>query len=177
MRRFLQHLGSPRLKPLVVLDLPVADLYRDHWSITGRAVPDAETPDEAVYLPGRNLLLLVKAAIWCQLSAVDALALAPLRSNPFDDATDDFFRSFESLVNRGPMGRIRIMRPFGQLSKLDVMKLGRKHPLNLTFSCISPSGDLHCGVCNKCAERQEAFRLLGESDPTHYASASTATFK
>jgi 7-cyano-7-deazaguanine synthase len=42
-------------------------------------------------------------------------------------------------------------------------------PLELTFSCIAPAGSLHCGQCNKCAERQRAFRLSSMPDPTRYA--------
>ena len=41
------------------------------------------------------------------------------------------------------------------------MALGRGLPLELTFSCISPLRGLHCGHCNKCAERQAAFRDAG----------------
>jgi len=40
----------------------------------------------------------------------------------------------------------------------------------LTFSCIAPVDGLHCGRCNKCAERAAAFRLTGTDDPTPYAS-------
>ncbi|HEV3138836.1 MAG TPA: 7-cyano-7-deazaguanine synthase, partial [Pirellulales bacterium] len=47
-RRFLQAIPSPSLKALVVLKLPLADVYVDHWSITGRGVPRADEPDEAV---------------------------------------------------------------------------------------------------------------------------------
>lgn len=172
LRRFLEAVGGSRKRPLVVLDMPVADLYGDHWSMTGHDVPGKDTSDEAVYLPGRNLLLLVKAATWCQLNNIDTLALAPLRSNPFADATADFFTIFESLVNRGPPGRVRIVRPFAEMSKLEVMKLGRDFPLELTFSCIAAKDGLHCGGCNKCAERQEAFQLIGVVDPTSYATAT-----
>ena len=54
-------------------------------------VPGADTPDEAVYLPGRNALLAIKAALWCQLHDIDVLAVATLKSNPFDDASASFF--------------------------------------------------------------------------------------
>src|SRR5260221_5234218 len=47
-----------------VLSLPMADLYGRHWSTSGRGVPGARSRDEAVYLPGRNLVLTVKAAIF-----------------------------------------------------------------------------------------------------------------
>src|SRR5260370_42443833 len=65
LKRFLQALSSPPLQPLTILDLPVADLYGVHWSLTGRGVPGADSPDEAVCLPGRSVLLLAKAVLWC----------------------------------------------------------------------------------------------------------------
>ncbi|HEY5599987.1 MAG TPA: 7-cyano-7-deazaguanine synthase, partial [Candidatus Manganitrophaceae bacterium] len=50
------------------------------------------------------------------------------------------------------------------------LERGRGLPLELTFSCIAPKGRLHCGRCNKCAERIRAFRSSGFSDPTRYGS-------
>jgi 7-cyano-7-deazaguanine synthase len=50
------------------------------------------------------------------------------------------------------------------------MQLGRDMPLELTFSCIDPVDGLHCGRCNKCAERQKAFRSIDLEDPTRYGS-------
>src|SRR5262245_13821048 len=82
LRRFLRALASRKLKPLTILDVPVADLYGRHWSLTGRGVPDGDTPDEAVFLPGRNVLLLGKALLWCHLHDVPAVALGALASNP-----------------------------------------------------------------------------------------------
>jgi 7-cyano-7-deazaguanine synthase len=168
-RRFLAALRCPHLAELVTLEMPVADLYRNHWSVTGRQVPDANSPDEAVYLPGRNALLVIKAALWCQLHGIRELALAPLSSNPFADATDDFFESFEATLNLAGDGTVRISRPFGHLHKRDVMLLGRDMPLELTLSCIAPVQGEHCGQCNKCAERRTAFQSAGMRDPTQYA--------
>ncbi len=64
-RRFLRAIGQSRLAALVELQMPLADLYDDHWSVTGRDVPGADEPDERVYVPGHNPLLLVKARVWC----------------------------------------------------------------------------------------------------------------
>jgi len=169
LRRFLAAVGRRQLAPLVTLELPLADVYGAHWSTTGEAVPDAASPDAAVYLPGRNALLLIKAVLWCQLHAIDELALAPLRSNPFPDATDAFFDEYQAALNRATGGRLRIVRPFAKLTKRQVMELGRDCPLELTFSCIDPQHGIHCGRCNKCAERREAFRAAGMTDPTQYA--------
>jgi 7-cyano-7-deazaguanine synthase len=158
-----------RLRQLVVLELPLSDLYTDHWSITGQNIPGAASPDEAVYLPGRNALLMVKAALWCQLHGIRQLALGVLGTSPFADATAEFFEALQSALNCNQDGPICLLRPFDGMDKGQVMKLGHDLPLEHTFSCIAPQGGLHCGQCNKCAERQAAFALLGRTDPTPYA--------
>jgi 7-cyano-7-deazaguanine synthase len=161
---------GPRLAPLVVLEMPVNDLYGDHWGLTGAAPPDRSTPDEAMYLPGRNPLLLLKVMLWCSLHGIPSVALASLRSNPFADATANFFESFATAIENATGAAVRILRPFEQLNKREVLQLGRTYPLELAFSCIAPSGDRHCGQCNKCGERQAAFRMAGLPDRTRYAT-------
>lgn len=173
-RRFLVALDEPRLEDLVVLQMPLADLYDDHWSITGRAVPRAHEPDQNVYLPGHNPLLLIKAQVWCRLHGVGHLALGALGSNPFSDATEDFFRQFEAAMDRAISGHVELIRPLAHLSKRQVMQLGRRLPLEWTFSCLSPTGGRHCGDCNKCAERQQAFLAAEMTDPTIYAAQAAA---
>jgi 7-cyano-7-deazaguanine synthase len=171
LHRFLAALPAAVL-PLHVLDLPVGDLYDgSHWSVSGAAVPDAASPDEAVYLPGRNVLLLAKAMLWCHLHGVPAVALGTLGSNPFPDATPEFFAAFADCVNRAVGGAVRVLRPFAGLHKTEVMHRGRDLPLHLTFSCIRPVDGRHCGACNKCAERRRAFADAGMSDRTPYDGA------
>jgi 7-cyano-7-deazaguanine synthase len=172
--RLLARLAGPNLRPLVTFEMPLADIYADHWSVTGRAVPDHRTPDESVYLPGRNALLLIKAAVWCELNGISELALAPLGSNPFADATPEFFRDFQAAINRATGAKLSIIRPFADMHKRDVMALGHDLPLELTFSCIAPVDGRHCGACNKCAERREAFRIAGLPDRTPYATGELA---
>ena len=167
-RRFLAALARPRLAELKILSVPLADLYDGHWSLTGRATPDRDSPDEAVYLPGRNPLLLVKAAVWCRTQQIERIAMATLAGNPFADATDDFFAPFERAMSLALSGPIHIERPFGKMTKRQVMLLGRNLPLEFSFSCIAPREGRHCGVCNKCFERQKAFRSAEMLDPTDY---------
>lgn len=166
---FLAAVRNTRLDPLVVLDMPVGDLYGDHWSTLGRGTPGSASPDDAVYLPGRNPLLLVKPLVWCAAHGIDGLALAVLNSNPFADATPDFFAAFASAMALATGHPVEVARPFESLSKKEVMRLGGGLPLELTFSCIAPKNGKHCGQCNKCAERAAAFQLAGLRDPTSYA--------
>jgi 7-cyano-7-deazaguanine synthase len=168
LRRFLAAVDGRALRPLHVLDMPARDLYGDHWSLTGRGVPGADTPDAAVFLPGRNVLLLSKAMLWCHLNGVAELLLAPLEANPFPDATPAFFAAYEAAVNQAVGGRVRVRQPYRGLHKTDVLRRGRGLPLGLTFSCIRPVDGRHCGACNKCAERHRAFIDAGLPDPTEY---------
>jgi 7-cyano-7-deazaguanine synthase len=172
LRRYLDAIQAANLRPLTILELPVRDLYGEHWSTTGRDVPDAGTSDAAVFLPGRNVLLLAKALLWCHLHGVPAVALAPLESNPFPDATPGFFTKYQNAVNQAVGGSVEIGLPYLHLTKSAVMQRGPELPLGLTFSCINPIDGRHCGACNKCAERRRAFADAGMPDPTAYAGES-----
>lgn len=170
LKAYLAAIACERLLPLAELQLPLDDLYAGHWSLAGNRTPDAATADDAVYLPGRNLLLIIKAGLWCQLHGMGRLALGVLGSNPFDDATPQFFGALEDVLRRIGQPPMVIERPFGQMQKREVMELGRRYPLGLTFSCIAPVNCRHCGRCNKCGERQAAFRMIDLPDPTEYAT-------
>jgi 7-cyano-7-deazaguanine synthase len=176
LRRFLVAVGRDSIAGLVVLDEPVRDVYGEHWSTggAGTPVPGAETPDEAVYLPGRNLLLTVKAALWCRLRGIGTLALGSLGSNPFPDSTANFFEELEAVIGRALDGSPRLIRPFDQLHKADVIRKGHSLPLHLTLSCINPIDGRHCGACNKCEERRNGFREAGIVDRTNYAHSPGA---
>ena len=170
VRRFCRAVASPRLAEPVVLDMPLADVYDGHWSITGRNIPDASTEDEAVYLPGRNALLIIKAAIWCQLHDVGRLALGVLGTSPFEDAQVSYFKNLETVINCPPAQPVRLTCPFAEMDKTQVMQQAGDLPVELTFSCLSPVEGHHCGTCNKCAERKKAFQSAGLDDPTPYAA-------
>ncbi len=175
LRRFLEAVHCPSLQPLQLLDLPVADLYGSHWSLTGRAVPDADSPDEAVFLPGRNVLLLAKTLLWCHLHQVPAVAMALLGANPFPDATPAFFAAYQGAVNQAVGGAVQVRRPYAGLRKAEVLRRGQGLPLELTFSCIQPVAGWHCGRCNKCAERRRAFAEAGIPDRTDYRPEEPCT--
>src|SRR5262245_65533152 len=61
--RFLDAVGESRVAPPRDLALPMADVYGEHWSMSGRGGPGWTAPDEAVELRGRNLVLLSKALV------------------------------------------------------------------------------------------------------------------
>ena len=126
-----------RIEPLITLSVDMRDVYLPtHWAIEGRP-PAYDTPDEDVYLEGRNIVLVAKAGVKCASLGVERLALG----TPLTIAT-----------------------PLSAMHKKEVVKLGRTLgvPLELTLSCMNPSPDGRpCGRCSKCRERDDAFRRSG----------------
>jgi len=169
--RFLAALRrrGAHVAPLAEVSVPGAALYgRRHWSISGRGVPGARAPFSSNYLPGRNLLLVSIAAVYCARAGVGHIALALLRGNPFPDATPRFLRDVARVASQALGRRLVVRAPFGTLTKAEVVRRGRGLPLALTLSCARPRGTRHCGRCTKCEERRAAFVCAGIPDPTDY---------
>ena len=167
--RFLDATPNASREPLRVLELPVGDLYGEHWSLSGEGVPAYDGALDSNYLPGRNLLLLSKVAVLCALVGAERIAMAPLSDNPFPDGSPDFFRAFAEVAGPALGTRLAIDVPFRSLDKAEVIRRGRDLPLELTLSCIRPIDGAHCGDCTKCAERRSAFLDAGVADRTVYA--------
>jgi 7-cyano-7-deazaguanine synthase len=169
---------ADRTEPLARVEFTMRDVYPStHWAIRG--VPPAyDTPDEDVYLTGRNLVLLTKAGVVAARNRAHRIALGPLAGNPFPDARPAFFSTMEQALSLGLDHRIEIATPFLHLEKEHVITRGVALgvPLELTLSCMSPllTNGLpqHCGLCSKCRERRDAFAAAGMSDPSTYANRS-----
>jgi len=161
-----------RMAPLVRLSFTVADLYpATHWALRGEP-PAFDTPDEDVYLTGRNVALLSKAAIYCARHDISRIALGPLAGNPFPDASSQFFDAMARALSLGLAHAIVVDAPLASMDKRDVIRLGLELgvPLALTLSCMNPRDGLHCGRCSKCRERRDGFAEAGVGDPTTYAT-------
>ena len=161
------------LAPIARLTFTVRDLYpASHWALRGTP-PAFDTPDEDVYLTGRNIALLSKAGVYCAQQQIDRLVLGPLAGNPFPDATPEFFTAMARALTLGLDRRMTIAAPFARMDKRDVIRLGVELgvPFELTLSCMNPRGGRHCGECSKCRERRDAFTDAAVADPTEYIVA------
>jgi 7-cyano-7-deazaguanine synthase len=166
---------GPRILPLVALSVDMRDVYpATHWAVRGEA-PGFHTPDEDVYIDGRNVILLSKAAVYVGAAArprpsAVTLFIGPLAGNPFPDATPDFFAAISRSLSLGLALPILVEAPFVAMSKSEVIRRGAELgvPLELTMSCMNPRDGAHCGACSKCRERRDAFREAGVDDRTIY---------
>jgi 7-cyano-7-deazaguanine synthase len=168
-----------RLRPLVSLGVDMRDVYAaTHWAMAGHP-PGYHTPDEDVYLPGRNVVLLGKAAVYCASAGIERLVIGTLAHNPFPDASPAFRAAMAHALSLGLAHDIRIDAPYAETNKAEVIRRGAALgvPFELTLSCMNPQSAIgnppsaiHCGSCSKCRERHDAFVEAGVVDPAPYAT-------
>lgn len=186
--------GRFAIDPLIELSLDMRDVYpASHWAVVGQP-PQYNTPDEDVYLAGRNIILLGKAGVYCASAGISRLVLGTLGHNPFPDATPAFRQAMSTALSLGLDHELAIEAPFADVDKVDVVRRGvaLAVPMGLTLSCMKPvtartqvssvekgtgivdaiAGVQHCGTCSKCRERHDAFVAAGVTDPTLYADRS-----
>lgn len=174
LEAYVAAVASPNFQPLTTLEIPVRRLYGPHWSTTGEGVPNAQAPDKDVYLPGRNVLFIGLAAVWCAIHNASKVAIGSLDDNPFPDATPQFFADYGRLLSRSLSHAIELVAPYRHRHKSEIIAAFPDLPLELTLTCMAPipeaTGPVHCGACNKCRERHDAFVQAGVADRTRYAA-------
>lgn len=154
---------APGLRPVAVLDAPAAPLYGAHWSLAGGKVPGYRSADAAVFLPGRNLLLLGLAGVYCARRKIPVVYFGALKGNPFADSRPPFLRAISRAVSLALGAPFRAVAPFRRWSKSDLLARFPGAPYDRAFSCLNPRGLRPCGACNKCAEGDKARRFLSST--------------
>src|SRR5437764_15241487 len=107
-------------RPLMSLTVDMRDVYAaGHWAIEGHP-PAYHSPDEDVYLPGRNVVLLGKAGVFCAAAHIGRIALGTLGHNPFPDATPEFRDAMARALSLGLGHPLEIAAPYSAASQADV---------------------------------------------------------
>ena len=165
---FIQGISNKNVNRLIELHVSMRAVYGNHWAVSEINVPVAGDPDDSVFLPGRNIILLSMAATWCSTNRVHNIAIGSLAGNPFPDASHEFFSNFGSSLSQGLGHRIAITAPYRNLTKPQLIRQNQELPIHLTLTCMVPKQGIHCGECQKCEERQMSFKRAGVTDLADY---------
>jgi 7-cyano-7-deazaguanine synthase len=161
----------------VQIDLDLSTFGGSALTADIRVPKDRHLDDDipVTYVPARNTIFLSLALAWAEV--VDAgeiiIGVNALDYSGYPDCRPEFIRAFETLATlatrAGVRGRaIRVRTPLIELSKADIIRLGRSLGLDyaLTHSCYDP--DPHgrpCGHCDSCVLRAKGFSEAGVIDP------------
>ena len=164
----------------VVIDIDLSS-YRSALTRQDIDVPLDRPGDLAeeipvTYVPARNIVFLSIAAGLAE--SVDAeriyIGANVVDYSGYPDCRPEFFEAYENMLAKGTKAGVeghpvRICTPILNLSKADIVRLGKKlkAPLEMTWSCYN-GGDKACGHCDSCRLRLEGFRQAGYKDEIPY---------
>jgi len=168
-QRFCEARRSPPLAELIQFRVPLGDWLGSHWAVTGQGIPRAGDDNHKLELPLRNLLLLSLALPKVTDLPQIQFAIGTTAENDFRDGTRDYFNRAAELLSLEAGRPVEILTPYIEMTKTDVIRASDRETLSLSFSCVDPAEERHCGRCVKCGNRRRAFAAAGVEDPTDYA--------
>ncbi len=162
--------------PHILIRLPfVNDLFKSSLLKSGGEIPEGHYEDASMrstVVPFRNGIMLSIAAGVAESSDASTVLYAAHAGDHaiYPDCRPEFLKAMSDAAKSGTYNGVGIADPFVDLSKKDIVLLGRELgvPFDITYSCYK-GGDLHCGKCGTCVERKEAFSAAGLTDPTSYS--------
>ena len=151
------------------IDLPFLKTAKNIMEENPAAFKGIKVPEG--YIPTRNLIFYTLAAYIAEILDANFIIGGHLKTDSigFPDATPKFFQAIEQLINDARLDnsvsdsdRIRLLMPFIQKTKSDIVKMARELgvPLELTWSCYY-DGAQPCGECESCLEREDALASAG----------------
>jgi 7-cyano-7-deazaguanine synthase len=157
-----------------VIDLSnLADIYQGITSLVDMKIDVSNEFTDPIIVPFRNgVFMAVTVAYADGLNINQIFYGAHASDEPFyPDCRQEFYEAFQHAVRLGTEKPFVIKSPFSNFQKSEIIttavKLGV--PLEKTWSCYL-NGQVHCGKCESCINRQKAFKEAKIVDPTVYAT-------
>lgn len=158
-----------------VVALPfMDDLFSSDLLKSGGEIPDGHYAEENMkrtVVPFRNGIMLAIACGVAESREAGELIIAAHSGDHaiYPDCREPFMQAMATAMREGTYARIGLERPFIDMDKTGIARLGNKLGVDYarTWSCYK-GGDQHCGTCGTCVERREAFLKADIADPTEY---------
>ena len=140
------------------------------------AIPEGHYEDanmKSTVVPFRNGIML---SIACGIAESNGLSRVFIANHGGDhaiypDCRSEFIKAMDAAMSAGTYAHINIEAPYTEITKTDIALIGKAIGLDYTetWSCYK-GGNVHCGKCGTCVERQEALRNAGIEDKTEYSN-------
>ena len=152
----------------------INELFKSDLLKSGGSIPEGHYADPSMkktVVPFRNGIMLAIAAGFAESIEADKIFLGNHLGDHaiYPDCRTSFSAPMSEAIKHGTYSCIEIERPFENISKTEIAKIGNqlKVPYLLTYSCYN-GRKKHCGKCGTCFERIEAFKNAGIKDQTEY---------
>lgn len=148
------------------------EIFAGVTSLCDEKIEVTPTFSPSLVVPFRNAIFLSVAVAYALSVGADTIFYGAQGSDSsfYLDCRKDFYREFEKTARLGTGKNVHIEAPFSNLAKSEVIALGVQLgvPFHLTWSCYL-NKEKHCGKCESCINRKNAFKEAKISDPTEYA--------
>jgi len=139
------------------------------------------------YVPFRNSLFLISALAFAESEFIKTGKESEIflgikyEGLGFKDTTPNFLKEINRLAKFSQKGKFKIIAPFVDKEKEDIIEFGRKMRVRLddTYSCYLGGGfarinnkklAIHCGKCAGCKARKKGFKFSDVRDISLYKS-------
>jgi 7-cyano-7-deazaguanine synthase len=167
-KKIMEKLGSP----LKVIDLySLKNIFSGVTSLCDESIEMTSTFSDPIIVPFRNAIFLSIAIAYASSIDITQIFYGAQGSDTsyYPDCRPEFYQAFETAARLGTNEEINIAAPFSNVTKSELIKIGIELgvPYNLTWSCYL-NGVKHCGKCESCTNRKNAFKNARLADPLEY---------
>lgn len=156
----------------LVIDLDfIGEHFKSDLLQSGGEIPEGHYEAESMkstVVPFRNGIMLSIAAGLAESKGCDTVMIANHAGDHavYPDCRRAFIDAMSMAISEGTSTAITIEAPYTDITKRDIALRGKKLGVDFrdTYSCYK-GGDVSCGRCSTCIERQEALEGF---DPTQY---------
>ncbi|MGQ9759674.1 MAG: 7-cyano-7-deazaguanine synthase QueC [Candidatus Methanomethylicaceae archaeon] len=157
---------------LRIIDLSaLKEIYLGATSLVDERIEMRKEFSKEIIVPFRNGIMLSVAVAYAQSIGANYVFYGAQGSDEpyYPDCRGSFIRAFQKAAMLGTGSKVVVRAPLNKMKKHEVLKLGEKLgvPFEMTWSCYR-AGDKHCGICESCLNRKNAFREAGIPDKIEY---------
>lgn len=161
--------------PHITIDLGFMPQYFKSSLLEGAdAIPEGNYDEEnmkSTVVPFRNGIMLSIAIGIAESNHLKHVLMANHGGDHtiYPDCRPTFVDAMSAAAQAGTFEDVTIEAPYTNITKADIARHGKQLGIDYseTWSCYK-GGEVHCGQCGTCRERQEALREADIADTTEY---------